>query len=992
MYSLVRSISRLRIINTARSGLDHQSRACLLIRPSRHPLLAPNRRHFTSRFANPNSTELHTKHEATERSDGGGIADRLHPGISRNNEPARNSPSWAPTSGTYAFAGARPAVSRRKSWNGPTKRPKSELNRVMRDYFDPDSDMIRETLKSPYVPIPKAYPSPAMAAESEKHARGIAIGLMGSENIAREMYGQEAPSFQKTFRVLRSITPSPEQDPMAAIRVVFPKGWDLNIKNKEIDYVDSQSGLSSKIRISRDNQDPSIVVVRARASRLPGVAEDMKKMCSDAVIYRLGGAKSRNSERTALPTPQALDSGSLVHEESAPRWIDCAYEDIPKPAVWTLESFHQYVTSLVYGRLRTELAAKLYKQSIDTDGIRVKLILEAFLDPGAKTFITPHIFRLASSFLSTRGGHRASARVLRQRAVEWGVPIDTELFNDVLEGYVVKHDAVHFDRTLMQMRSQHLNANARTWILFLRFLQRDYERKKVLIAMCDYGFHKEPGVHGELAEIFASHDAYTSFQRRDSLNAFWAEQTKRYGEGWYTGAARGPILHELLRLRPKDKRCEDAETVLNWKPSDGRAISLQDINMMLRFASANHDWEVALLALRQFSNNHHLTPNVKTYDSIFHLAINTHMPHVLSVAILHGILERRIGQSRITLRKVIDGEHADPFWKPTQLLLLSQSILHSIHDRGYRVVEAVEWAVLSALKGYKPVLPLHQSLSQALATEKRNAKLSQSSQPPNTMPWTLLLVDPNGVLPNKEVVMDSSPAAIPIRRPAGWDSSKADTLPSARNFKSTDQAKIRAKQERRKQSRQQTQEAIDSNRDRLPDSETTHRDEPQSAEAQQASLSSPGAASLDDNDRSMSLGTQSSGRQGPAQDQTQDEVATPSIEMRHRSYSQQSQRHINHDDTEAESRREWLFDPETSWLNESERSFVFSARNFRSQTPDWSSDQASAPGMDLRLGEPPHEAWRRNNYDNTHAGSRHGSPSHADDDYSARFQKRGVGW
>ncbi|KAL3960996.1 hypothetical protein ACCO45_006113 [Purpureocillium lilacinum] len=284
-------------------------------------------------------------------------------------------------------------------------------NQLLRDAFRAETPAIKEAverkLNSPFVPMARDYPSRVAAKQSMTWCRKIARVQVGFDIIWRH-FGSGTPGWTDTFNLLKRMTPKRSEAPnMTAVRIVLPKSWDLAVGAKKIEFVDSTTGLAAKLRVSADHQNPSAIVLRGQSSVLAKAADELISACKDVEVFKLGEVAAFDYEMKRLwpAIEDAPDGGSSlpadkleniwVHKELQTYWIDKPYEQTPRPKWWTKETFESYVTALVCGRLRPHLAMPFYRQArkdgnlIDTDGIRVNLILKAFEDPAAKDCVTP---------------------------------------------------------------------------------------------------------------------------------------------------------------------------------------------------------------------------------------------------------------------------------------------------------------------------------------------------------------------------------------------------------------------------------------------------------------------------------------------------------------------------------------------------------------------------------------------------------------------------
>ncbi|KAL6789256.1 hypothetical protein J3E68DRAFT_414164 [Trichoderma sp. SZMC 28012] len=617
-------------------------------------------------------------------------------------------------------------------------------NRMFRQAFQDNSEARREDverkLTSPYVPTVRDYPSAHAAEESKVHALQVARVQTAFDVIWRH-FGQATPTWSETFNLLkRMMTKRSEPSSMAAMRIVLPKSWKLELESKKIEFVDSTTGLLAKLRVSSDHQDPSAIILRGKSSVLANAAEELVAACKDVEVYRLGEVAAFGYEEKRLwpAIEDAADGGSFipedkldniwVHQEHQTYWIDTPYEQTPKPEQWTVENLDLYITILVCGRLRPHLALRYYVRPekdgtfVDTDGIRIRLIMDALTDDGARACITPSILKMAMSFMAHKGGHRADADRLLTLAEEWGIPLDTEVFNIMLEGYVTKRDVSFFHWLLRKMEQRYFQPNARTWLLFLELVEKEIERRQIIVAMYDLGLFQDPATRRGIARIMATHDAYVAFRSGKRLEAFMAEQKSRYGDDWFTADAMNSILTEFFRFHERDnRRYDEFRSLIEKQSEDGRKIGADTINLVLEKCLAYKDWDTAIWALTKLHESG-CEADALTYQYVIRLAIRMQLPHALGVAVFYAALEYKLRDlTRVILRRHLVDHVKDTFWLRHKPKLLSKEmgrlLMHQKAQGMSRVVSRVEWAINHVCKGYKPAKPLVELLDVAQRTK-----------------------------------------------------------------------------------------------------------------------------------------------------------------------------------------------------------------------------------------------------------------------------------
>ncbi|KAG5952967.1 hypothetical protein E4U53_007357 [Claviceps sorghi] len=616
---------------------------------------------------------------------------------------------------------------------------KRERNTFMRNAFRQTSPamekLVQQKLRSAYVPAARGYPSveaeKAGQLTSKEHAR-VQVGI----GTIWKRFHQKVPDWMQTFRLLKRMTPKRAESNMAALRVVLPSTWELPVGKERIKFVDATTGLASQLRATASRRNPSTLVLRGENSVLAKAADELVSICPDVEIYRLGDVATCDSMTTRLwPAIDgaAADGGSSLppeergniwlHEEVHTHWVDRPYEETPKPKFWTKESFKTYITALVRGKLYSHLALKYYGQPrhngklVDTDGIRVRMMLKAFQDPSARGCITLSALKLALAFMAKRGGHRAAAERLFELAEEWCLPMDTDVFNIILDGYVSKRDAAFFHRFLQKMEERCFYPNARTWLLFLSLVQRDDSRRQIISAMYDRGLFQDAATRRGIAQVMASHDAHAAFQAGKTLEHFLADQATRYGHDWLTSGALTAVVREFVRFHGRDSAKSPAFQTLMQRPyDDGRPFDAHASHAVLESCLQTRDWNTALWTLKHMEA-HACEPTHRTYSLLTSLAIITCAPSTLGALLFYGLLERKLRQpvrrpaQAVLLGRLVSKHPVKVFSAPMARLLQNNKVASEA-----TALAGLEWAILHCLDGYEPVQSLANSVDKTWRT------------------------------------------------------------------------------------------------------------------------------------------------------------------------------------------------------------------------------------------------------------------------------------
>ncbi|KAG5923683.1 hypothetical protein E4U61_002802 [Claviceps capensis] len=647
---------------------------------------------------------------------------------------------------------AEPPKRMQSNTRGARKQSKRQTSRFIRTFRETSLESQKseeEKVESAYVPVARQYPKLEAASLSRQVEIDQCAHVQAAIDKIWKKYSREAPTWEHTMCVLKRMKTKRSGPEMAAIRVSLPPESSTAIGSKRVEFLDSTTGMAAKLRIVAHRLNPSSLLLRGESAVVASAAEELSRKYPGARIFKLGHVSTLDLESTQLwpPVENAVDhstdalaegvsspslpvkeDGFLLHEESRTYWVDEPYEKTPKPSVWTKESFETYVKALVRGKLRPHLAMKYYREKrpnghlIDTEGIRVRMIMDAFEDPSARECITLPVFKLALGFMAMRGGHRASGDQLFALAEEIHLPMDTEVFNIILEGYAAKRDVIFFHQTIQRMEMRCFVPNARTWLIFLGLVQRNDVRRQIISTMYELGLFSGAATQRGIARVMASDDAYAAFRAGKTLEQFLADQTRRYGQGWLTTGAKNAIIKEFMRFdgRLGAATRSAAFLALVERPSDdGQPFNVSTPYALLEGCIENGDWQTALWTLT-FMQTHACETTDRIYSLLFSLAFLTRAPSSLSIIIFYAILERKLRQPArrpaqdVLLRKLLHRYPVKVF-SASMAKLLRENKVGSVK----LVMAGVEWAILKSLDGYEPM----ESLAGALAFAWRGVDL-----------------------------------------------------------------------------------------------------------------------------------------------------------------------------------------------------------------------------------------------------------------------------
>ncbi|PHH62226.1 hypothetical protein CDD81_7353 [Ophiocordyceps australis] len=486
---------------------------------------------------------------------------------------------------------------------------------------------VKRRLESPYVPAPRTYPNAGATREFEQYRRKLARVLLGF-TLLRRPGVRKAPQWGTLLKLLLEMTPRVDQTQrMAVVKVIMPKDKAIKPGKGNIELFDSKLNKFVRLRAAvPKNPNSTSIVLRGRHDLVNNAVNDFAAKYKDIQIYQLGDIGSISYEvmclwpriegmsvevkgkKTQYPDRDALEKTVWMHREPPTQWINIPYQEIPRPLSWTKESLEAYTATIANSRLRPDLVMKFYRlpgphgKLVNTEAMRIQLLLSTMDDITAQKCATAPVIERIMALAARHLGYITKARKLLIRAEKLNVPLGTDAFNILLQGYLVRHDISFFHTMLFLMEQVAIPPNTYTWLLFLKLVQRRIIREKVIAAMQGLGMLEDLAARRSVAIVMADHEAYLAFHQGATLKVFVEEYSKRWIDNeWLPEGALNAVLTEHLRFHHKHDR-----------------------EILLRYA---------------------------TYTYLVALAQELHLPATLGVIFFYGVLERKL---RFVARKVVD--------------------------------------------------------------------------------------------------------------------------------------------------------------------------------------------------------------------------------------------------------------------------------------------------------------------------------------------------
>ncbi|KAK5070557.1 hypothetical protein LTS08_004446 [Lithohypha guttulata] len=356
--------------------------------------------------------------------------------------------------------------------------------------------------------------------------------------------------------------------------------------------------------------------------------------CSDdsSMTVELAG-----SERARQITEQFLREGADYTEpQENSTWSDRAvvfppYNDVrnfPRPPLWTLQSFQQYVSALV--RLRPRRSAmRFIHTDVDAHSRLVgRIIFDAFSDPGSAPFASTYALRLAVKFCKHHKHLNKIVKQLWAQSMNLGLQPDLCCYNEMLETSMKVKAMKTFKAVLVQMEARGIQPDARTWSLVLRGSCRPGNHEQVLEIIKNKTRLSTSAEKSLVACAIIDTEFQAYLNLPDGLLAFRQYLDAYLGSDWITPR----LVARMLRIsRFQQAHASVASDLLGWINEQGRLQSLVDrtcLVELIRLAveAGNLNDALTILKLQIVQNEPDLGQHV--IESLFCLGWRLRRPNL----------------------------------------------------------------------------------------------------------------------------------------------------------------------------------------------------------------------------------------------------------------------------------------------------------------------------------------------------------------------------
>jgi hypothetical protein len=361
------------------------------------------------------------------------------------------------------------------------------------------------------------------------------------------------------------------------------------------------------------------------------------------------------STRPKRQRPSLSDNGSSTlivrsirtdarHKLRAPIRAD----KVPRPVIWTPESFGLYVQNLTSIRMSTHLQKILYKPGeIHTDAV-VDILQALFADPECRTAISAAAFNNALAYLVKHNAIHV-VRDLYVRMEMQNLRMDTETFNIMLRGTAKSRSIGNFHYILWLMLRRGYTPNADTWLAFMRAMENPQIKAHILKGMKDKELIHDPRIQKRVCESFIDMEISTSLDDHMTHEQFLAHMADRYGQDWLTKDSANRIL-DALGSRGLISRCWDFLELMHTKD-----VKLSDVSILtvLHHCEKQDNPQGAIEIIRRVSSLIGYEPSQEAYHSLFNIAWEARLHCVARVVWRYACLNA--ATTYVMRRRIIAG-------------------------------------------------------------------------------------------------------------------------------------------------------------------------------------------------------------------------------------------------------------------------------------------------------------------------------------------------
>jgi pentatricopeptide repeat protein len=366
------------------------------------------------------------------------------------------------------------------------------------------------------------------------------------------------------------------------------------------------------------------------------------------------GRQTENANGFSAQDPNDLGRAIRPHYKptedlKAEEYERLSAEHIPKPEIWTPETFLEYVRAVVNPSISSHVKSvnREDKHGVDLRCLYVDILSKLFADPECKTSITKTACHEAMRYF-LKVNMIADLRILFARMGTLKIEIDTETFNIMLRGTAKRHNLATFRFILHLMLKRGFVPNSRTWLIFMEAHSNLEIRIHIINAMREKGLLGKKSVVKSLALGMMQYEIEQSLTNNQSQESFIAHMDARYTPYWVSVWSGGRMLH-ALGSRGLISRCWG---FLHFMEARFVQPNTECINTILFHCKEQRNLTGAIEVLRSLPPTAKYTPNEETFSRLFYMAWQSQNYNVIRVVWRYACL---YGASSFKIRDRVFG-------------------------------------------------------------------------------------------------------------------------------------------------------------------------------------------------------------------------------------------------------------------------------------------------------------------------------------------------
>ncbi|KAK4190726.1 hypothetical protein QBC35DRAFT_489584 [Podospora australis] len=382
-------------------------------------------------------------------------------------------------------------------------------------------------------------------------------------------------------------------------------------------------------------------------------------------------------------------------------------DEIPRPApgTWTKESFTNYVSALVNGRVTNERRLYGHEGPPYYDVHRrvvTQLLMNLFRDSSVSHAVSLHGLKLALHYLGKNSNIDASLSIL-SRGRTLGLPLDATVFNLLAETAKNKSDLGAFEFCVKRMLANQVRPSFRTWRLFLDIIEAEEVRRYIIACMQRKGFFESRSNVLSVMEALAGNDAYRALQLGQNLEQFFRSQAEIYGPNWrLTTVAANKIITTFGRNGHFGLITELVKYMLVSSPSAKCKPDNHTLAILLTHVERHNRFDLAFQYIAWFEHKQIKVDEKAKILTLFKMAWRNTLPHLASAIIRYAHLKNTVPWQikRAVLTQWLQDDkrikrlfrRSEGFWEDgSQVLFARDRLLNDLLFWDYNSVDGQTW-------------------------------------------------------------------------------------------------------------------------------------------------------------------------------------------------------------------------------------------------------------------------------------------------------------